>query len=380
MTKIYLIRHGEAEGNLYRLWQGQWDGRITPMGYKQIDALAERFRDIPIDALYSSDLRRASTTAGAITKYHQLKLNTTPRLREINCGPWEGLPFGNVERDFPVEMGYFNNDPDKWLVAGAETFIQCRQRVFSALTDIARENDGKTVAVVSHGMAIRTVLAHILGISSENIRTLPHGDNTSVALLNYDDGKFSVEYYNDNSHLPVEISTFAKQTWWREDNKADRFNLRDEPMNVKKESKLYSQCYADSWRAAHGSETGFVAAPYLSSAASHSAADPRAVLKIYSGEDFAGVLDLDPLRGAHARYGWITLLYLRPEFRGHGLASQLLGRAVCYYEERGMRSLRLHVASDNKNALEFYRKSGFEAINVESGMISDLLLMEKSLV
>ena len=380
MTKIYLIRHGEAEGNLYRLWQGHWDGRITPMGYKQIDALAGRFKDVSLDTLYSSDLRRAVSTAEAITRFHDLRLHTTPRLREINCGPWEGMPFGNVEHDFPVEMGYFNNDPDRWRVDGAETFRQCRERILSVLTEIAEANDGKTVAVVSHGMAIRTILAYFLGVSSENIRTLPHGDNTCVAYLIYDRGRFSVEYYNDNSHLPAEISTFARQTWWKENSGRDRFNLRDEPLDPKKDSRLYSACYADAWRAAHGTDTGFVAAPYLTAAANHHASDRQAVLKLYSIDDFAGVLDLDPLRGSHAGYGWITLLYLAPEYRRKNLGVQLLGRAVCYYEERGMKSIRLHVASDNAPAIAFYRKYGFGAINVESGMISDLLLMEKSLV
>lgn len=44
MTKIYLIRHAEAEGNLYRRIQGHWDGSITALGLQQIDALAQRFR------------------------------------------------------------------------------------------------------------------------------------------------------------------------------------------------------------------------------------------------------------------------------------------------------------------------------------------------
>ena len=66
MTTIYLIRHAEAEGNLYRRIQGHWNGQVTPRGQKQIDALAERFRGVPIDAVCSSDLQRTIDTAGAI--------------------------------------------------------------------------------------------------------------------------------------------------------------------------------------------------------------------------------------------------------------------------------------------------------------------------
>lgn len=379
MTKIYLIRHGEAEGNLYRLWQGHWNGKITPMGYRQIDALAERFKNIQIDALYSSDLCRAVTTAGAITKYHKLELTKTPRLREINCGPWEGVPFGNVEYYYPEQMSYFNSDPDRWRVDGAETFEQCRERIRSVLTDIAREHDGQTVAVVSHGMAIRTILSYFLGVRSEDIRTLPHGDNTSVSLLYFDGEKFLVEYYNDNSHLPAEISTFAKQTWWRNGGGPDRANLRDEPLDPRQDGALYTDCYADAWVASHGSRAGFVSSPYLTSAMEHYRADPRSVLKIYSGSDFAGVLDMDVNRGRHANYGWITLLYLRPEFRGKNLGVQLLGRAVCHFEDMGRSAVRLHAASDNKAALAFYAKNGFREINVEPGIVADLILMEKSL-
>ena len=55
MTKIYLIRHAEAEGNLYRRIHGWYDSLITPRGYRQIDALAKRFKDVKIEALYSRD-------------------------------------------------------------------------------------------------------------------------------------------------------------------------------------------------------------------------------------------------------------------------------------------------------------------------------------
>ena len=63
-TTIYLIRHAEAEGNLYRRIQGHWDGRITPRGRAQIDELAERFIYIRLSAVYSSDLQRKIFTAG----------------------------------------------------------------------------------------------------------------------------------------------------------------------------------------------------------------------------------------------------------------------------------------------------------------------------
>ena len=66
MTTLYLIRHAEAEGNLYRRIHGQYNSLITDNGYRQIQALQERFADVPVDAVYSSDLFRTMTTARAI--------------------------------------------------------------------------------------------------------------------------------------------------------------------------------------------------------------------------------------------------------------------------------------------------------------------------
>lgn len=66
MTELYLIRHAEAEGNVFRRLHGQYNSRITPNGQKQIAALEQRFRDVAIDAVYASDLYRTCRTAEAI--------------------------------------------------------------------------------------------------------------------------------------------------------------------------------------------------------------------------------------------------------------------------------------------------------------------------
>ena len=73
MTRIYLVRHAEAEGNLYRIAHGHYNGLITARGYKQIAALQQRFEHIHIDAVYSSDLFRTRTTATAVSSQEDSK-------------------------------------------------------------------------------------------------------------------------------------------------------------------------------------------------------------------------------------------------------------------------------------------------------------------
>ena len=91
MTKIYLVRHAEAEGNLYRIAHGHYNGLITDWrGPKQIRALAQRFEGIRVDAVYSSDLYRTQTTAQAVYVPKHLPLHTSPAFREVHMGAWEG--------------------------------------------------------------------------------------------------------------------------------------------------------------------------------------------------------------------------------------------------------------------------------------------------
>ena len=81
MTTIYLIRHAEAEGNLYRRAHGWYNSTITDRGYRQIAALTKRFTDTKFDAVYSSDRFRTMITALSIYKTHGLPLRTVRALR-----------------------------------------------------------------------------------------------------------------------------------------------------------------------------------------------------------------------------------------------------------------------------------------------------------
>ena len=123
MTTIYLIRHAEAEGNLYGRPQGQYDANITMLGRRQTAALAERFRDVPIDGLWSSDLVRAQSTASAILKYHpQLTMHLDRDLREVDVGCWEDRTWAEIRREFPEQHHRFDHDPEKWHVPGSEPY------------------------------------------------------------------------------------------------------------------------------------------------------------------------------------------------------------------------------------------------------------------
>lgn len=370
MTEIFLIRHTQAEGNLYRMMQGHWDGDVTAHGWEQIAALAERFKDIPVDAVYSSDLYRARMTAGAVTKYHgELELQQVPALREIDVGPWETAFFGNVFHEFPQQADDFVNHPGRWHIDGAETYAAVQERAYAALEDIARRHDGQRVVVVSHGVTIRCIMSRVLGVPLEDVETLPIFFNTSVTTLHYSGGRFTAEGQNDCTHLEKLNSPV-----WRKNS-----GLRDEPMDPRAESRYYAACYAASWLAAHGTLRDYDEGVYLTCAREHYLYDGGSVLKILDGDDPVGLVDMDVLRGAREGYGWISLIYLREDYRGKGYGIQLLARAIKKYTNLGRTALRLHVAEENAAAVRFYKSCGFTVLSREQRTTGPLLLMGREL-
>ena len=370
MTEIYVIRHVEAEGNLYRMMQGNWDGGVTQLGSMQRDALAERFKNIHIDALYSSPLYRARFTATAITRYHnELEIQIEPRVIEIDSGRWEAQPFGNLIMEEGEQFNNFLRSPEDFKIDGAETFFDVQKRAMEALIEIAERHEGQTVAITSHGVAIRCALTGVLGMRINDVEAVPIFNNTGVARLFYENGKFSAEYLNDYSHLEgLPPSSHGKIT-----------ALWHKHIDPREHRDFYIECYRQSWLAAHGNLKGFNPETYYATAIEHYMDDPESIYMICNRDEAVGIVELDVKRGEHAGYGWISLLYLREDYRKRGLGIQLLGRAIMKYQIMGRKTLRLHVSDDNAAALAFYKKFGFRMLSTEPGVGSTLLLVERAL-
>ena len=130
MTTIYLIRHAEAEGNLYRRIHGWYDALVTPNGMRQIKALEQRFATVPIQAVYSSDLIRTQLTAGAVYLPKNLPLHLDPGLREIHMGDWEDRTWGEVRHKEPEQLALFNHSDPTFRAPHGETLGTGRAGLF----------------------------------------------------------------------------------------------------------------------------------------------------------------------------------------------------------------------------------------------------------
>ncbi|NMA96246.1 MAG: histidine phosphatase family protein [Clostridiales bacterium] len=187
ITTICIIRHGQSTWNAERRIQGQMDPPLSPLGKKQAGLVAKRVENEPWDALYSSDLSRASQTAEAISQCTGLKVNKDPLLREIYQGKVEGLLAKEAREKYP--------DFDVPEV-GRETADELRERAVKAFWKVIDSNVGKRVIIVSHGGLIRSFLNTIL----ESVADL-HIINTSCTMLHWDGENWECDYLADASHL-----------------------------------------------------------------------------------------------------------------------------------------------------------------------------------
>ena len=158
VTRLYLVRHAEAEGNVKEFFQGNIDTELTEKGRRQLDCLAERFRDIPIEVMYTSPFQRALMTAEAVNRHHGLPLHKDFALREINGGGWEGRTWAEIPTLYPHQYELWTQKMHLFCAPCGDAMTNVYARMCNALTKIAQENPGKTCAVVSHGCALRAMV------------------------------------------------------------------------------------------------------------------------------------------------------------------------------------------------------------------------------
>lgn len=216
VTNLYIVRHCEAEGNVNETFQGHSDGDITPKGALQLEKLAERFKDIPVDVVYSSPLQRAFKTAQAVARFHDVPVIADRDLMEINGGKMEGCKWNELDKLFPYEYSFWKNDFVNFQAPDGESIRGVYQRMSQAAIKHVSENKGKSIVIASHGGAVRTLLCYLLGYPPERIDEAPWVDNTSVSLFRFDDNmKPEAVFVNDYSHIADDPETAPHQMWWR---------------------------------------------------------------------------------------------------------------------------------------------------------------------
>ncbi len=185
---IYIVRHGETEWNARQIIQGHLDSPLTSVGKKQAKELAGMLKGIEFDAAFSSDLLRAKRTAKIVALEHKLIVKTNKLLRERKYGSWEGKKLKKYLSEMKNMLASYNklSNEEKFLFKPAndiESAEEVVSRVIIFLREIAIAYLGKTVLVVTHGMAMRSLLIHLGFASFDDLRAESIDHTAYVKIL-----------------------------------------------------------------------------------------------------------------------------------------------------------------------------------------------------
>ncbi len=211
-TTLLLVRHGESLGNRDELFLGHTDLGLSDLGHRQAAALAEALRDRPIDAVYSSDLLRATETVAPAAAEHGLTVIPRRGLREIFAGDWEGQRYDDLAVRWPEARATWKNNIGFACPPNGESVMELYARIEQTLAEIAAENEGKTVLCGTHATPVRATTAHLMGLGLEGMASIPWAPNASITTVVYEDGIPHLVGTAEDAHLAgVDVTTVSKK-------------------------------------------------------------------------------------------------------------------------------------------------------------------------
>ncbi len=200
-TTLLIVRHGESLGNLEERFLGHTDLGLSELGERQAAALTAALRGRHIDAVYSSDLCRASMTVAGAAAERGLAVIPERGLREIFAGDWENRKFDELITLWPSERHLWKFDIGNACPPNGERVSEVYDRVYRTLLAIAEENPGKTLLIGTHATPIRAITARLMGLGVLGMKDLAWAKNASVTTVLFKDGRFTLLCEADASHL-----------------------------------------------------------------------------------------------------------------------------------------------------------------------------------
>jgi broad specificity phosphatase PhoE len=181
VTELWLVRHGQTDWNLEGRYQGQSDIPLNQTGLDQARRLARKLDGQEFTAIFSSDLQRARQTAEILAEKTGVGVILDPRLREICQGEWEGKKLEEVKK---MQMEDAVNDPIHFHAPGGESVGIVSERLAKAADDIAHDFPRGKVLVVSHGLALATLICAARAVPiAEVYKVIP--DNASPEIIEW---------------------------------------------------------------------------------------------------------------------------------------------------------------------------------------------------
>ena len=214
MTNLYIVRHCQAKANVDKMFQGRFDGDVTDLGKRQLELLSERFKNIKLDAVYTSPLKRATLTAKAVAKYNNAPIKTDDDLIEINVGDMEKMYIDDIKKQYPEQSDNWYNNPKDFVSPNGESMSDVYKRAKKAVLNIINNNKDKTVAITSHGCLIRNMLCFLHKLELKDINNVGFSDNTAVSKIQINGSEYNIIYESDLSHFDDDMNSKTCEKWY----------------------------------------------------------------------------------------------------------------------------------------------------------------------
>lgn len=205
--RLLLVRHGETEWNRQGRFQGQIDVPLNDNGRLQASKAGEFLKEVKIDFAVSSPMARPKETAEIILQSHpNVELKYNADLREISHGLWEGKFEKEIEQEYPGELERWRTIPAQVQMPEGENLQQVCERstsVWQSIIHKALSEQRNIGLIVAHDATNKTLLCHILGLSSESFWNFRQG-NGAVSVIDYPsglDGLPVLQAMNITTHL-----------------------------------------------------------------------------------------------------------------------------------------------------------------------------------
>jgi probable phosphoglycerate mutase len=165
MKSLYIVSHTESEHHLQDIVGGWFDSDLTPKGVEDAKKIANTLAlDQSIQTIFSSDLKRAKSTADAIAIKTQAGITVSKALREMSFGDAEGKPQAWLDERIHPEDG--DNRLDHRIVTGAETKREFAGRIYDFME--SQSFTGSSV-ISTHAFAATFIIAWWIKMPLESI-------------------------------------------------------------------------------------------------------------------------------------------------------------------------------------------------------------------
>ena len=197
---IYFIRHGESVGNTQGIIQGSLDFGLTRKGEVQAKLLSDKFKNIKINYLFSSPLKRALKTTEILNNITKLDVQVDDALQEYNYGIAEGKPWQVATNEYGIQLGAWSFGDVK-NEEGPEKFCG---RVDKFIDNLRINFLDKDIVCITHGAVISRIVCNLLGM---NINARPRIRISNTSVMEVDNSsknflkKFIIVSINDCGHL-----------------------------------------------------------------------------------------------------------------------------------------------------------------------------------